>query len=131
MLHCQLQWFKKLSEKTKDPRCFMNVKILHCCFKYFLQSWLERWTRNLFLKGKSCFSGQQFPCPFSNWEYKITQVVFSPMKHNFSDSGPKNNWLTKSTVRKNVVRKIILSVEKKKTLINISSLLRMQISVAA
>ena len=53
------------------------------------------------------------------------------MKHNFSDSGPKNNWLTKSTVRKNVVRKIILSVEKKKTLINISSLLRMQISVAA
>ena len=39
---------------------------------------------------KSCFGGQQLPCPSSNSELKIDQVVFPPTKHKFSDvaNGP-------------------------------------------
>ena len=85
--------------------------------EYCLISGSESWTRNLFLKEQICYSDRQLPCPSSNWELKMDQVVFSPTKHNFSDlsKGPGCLHSMKSPYYKNIERKIIQSVKKKKS----------------
>ena len=41
---------------------------------------------------KSCFGGQQLPCPSSQSELKIDQVAFPPTKHKFSDVANGHVW---------------------------------------
>ena len=82
--------------------------------EYCLRSGAERWTIDLFLKYKKvALMTDGFPANPQIENLKSIQVVFPPTEHNLSDSA---NGPDKTQYHKNVIRKIIQSVKKKKLL---------------
>ena len=113
--------------KAKNPRCFKNVKFSPCCYRNQRKSWMdgklfEEWFREL---------DRKFACEGRNVAFVIgncpahphidylqaIKLYFLP-PHTISRTQPMDQGvirLLKAKCRKNVVRKIIQSAEKKKT----------------
>ena len=133
---------KFVIEKAKNPRCFKNVKFLPCCYRNQWKSWMdgklfEQWLREL--HWKFAFKGRNVPFEIDNFpahphidNLKAINLYFLPLnttsKTQPMDQGGINSM--KAKYCKNVVRKIIQSVEKKKTLSKISLLQGMQMLVS-
>ena len=128
--------------KAKNPRCFKNVKFLPCHYRNQWKSWMdgklfEEWLREL--DWKFAFKGRNIPFVIDNFpahppidNLKAINLYFLPLNTN-SKTQPMDQGGThsmKAKYCKNVVWKIIQSVEKKKTLPKISLLQGMQIVVS-
>ena len=129
--------------KAKNPRCFKNVKFLPCRYRNQRKSWMdgklfEDWLREL--DRKFAFEGRNVAfvidnCPAHSHidNLKAINLCFLPpntiSKTQQMDQGVLRS--LKAKYRKNVVRKIIQRVEKKKALSKISLLQGMQMLVSA
>ena len=129
--------------KAKNPRCYKNVKFLPCRYRNQRKSWLdgkffEDWLREL--DRKFTFEGRNVAFVIDNClahphidKLKAIKLYFVP-PNTTCKTEPMYQGVIRSLqakYRKNAVRKIIKSVEKKKTLPKISLLQRMQILVSA
>ena len=127
--------------KTKNPRWFKNVKFLPCRYRNQRKSWMdgklfEEWLREL--DRKFAFEGRNVGFVIDNCpvhphidNLKAIKLYFLPL-NTTSKTQPMDQGVIhplKAKYRKNVVRKIIQSVEKKKTLPKISLLQGMQMLV--
>lgn len=92
--------------KVEKPWSFKNITFLPCRYRINkkLDGWsmFEDWVRGIDKKfaSEGSFSNRELPCPSSNRELKIGQVVFLPTEHNFSDSasGSGCDSLTECTI---------------------------------
>ena len=113
--------------KAKNPRCFKNVKFLPCRYRNQRKSWMdgksfEEWLREL--DRKFAFEGRNVTFVIDNCpvhpqidNLKAIKLYFLPPNTN-SKTQPMDQGVIRSLKakhRNNVVRKIIQSVEKKKT----------------
>ena len=124
--------------KAKNPRCFKNVKFLPCCYRNQQKSWLngklfEEWLREL---------DRKFACEGRNVAFVIDNYPAHPHIDNLKsinlyflppNTTSKNQPMYQGAIRSlkakyhnDVVRKIVQSVEKNKTLPKISLLQGMQ-----
>ena len=120
--------------KAKNPRCFKTVKFLPCRYKNQRKSWMDgklfkEWLREL--DRKFAFEGRYVPfvidnCPAHPHSDNLKTVKLYFLPPNFtSKAQPMNKGVIRSLkakYHKNVARKIIQSVEKKKTLPKVSLL---------
>ena len=129
--------------KAKNPRCFKNVKFSPCRYRNQRKSWMdgklfEEWLRELNRKFALERRNVAFVidnCPaHPHIDYlKAIKLYFLP-SNTTSKTQPMDQGVIRSLkakYRKNVVRKIIQSVEKKKTLPKVSLLQGMQMLVSA
>ena len=129
--------------KAKNPQCFKNVKFLPCRYRNQRKSWMdgklfEEWLREL--DRKFAFEGRNVAFVIDNCpahphidNLKAIKLYFLP-PNTTSKTQPMDQGVIRSLkakYRKNVVRKIIQSVEKKKTLPKILLLQGMQMLVSA
>ena len=129
--------------KANNPRYFKNVKFLPCRYRNQRKSWiygklLEAWLREL--DRKFAFEGRNVAFVVDNYpahphidNLKAIKLYFLP-PNTTSKTQPMDEGVIRSLkrkYRKNVVQKIIQSVEKKKTLPKISLLQGMQMLVSA
>ena len=129
--------------EAKNPRCFKNVKLLPCCWRIQQKSWMdgklfEEWLRDL--DRKFAFEARNVAFVIGNCpahphidNLKAIKLFFLP-PNTISKIQPMDQGVIRSLkakYRKNVVRKIIQSVEKKKTLSKISLLQGMQMPFSA
>ena len=129
--------------KAKNPRCFKNVRFLPCRYRNQRRSWMdgklfEEWPREL--DRKFAFEGRNLAFVIDNCparphidNLKAIKLYFLP-PNTTSKTQPMDQGVIRSLKAKypkNVVREIIQSLEKKKTLSKISLLQGMQILVSA
>ena len=128
---------------AKNPRCFKNVKFLPCRYRNQGKSWIdvksfEEWLREL--ERKLAFAGRNVDFVIDNSparppidNLKAIKLFFLPPNTTFKTQPMDKGVICslKAKHRKNVVRKIIQSEEKKKTLPKISLLQVMQMLVSA
>ena len=124
--------------KAKNPWCLKNVKLSSCCYRNQRKSLMneklfEEWLREL--NSKCSFEGRNVSFVIDNCpshphidNLKAIKLYFLPPNTTFKtqlmDQGIIRS--LKAKYRKNVVQKIIQSVEKKKTFPKISLLQGMQ-----
>ena len=129
--------------KARKPRCFKNVKLLPCRYRHQKKRWMdgilfEKWVRKLDRKFLS--EGRNVALVIDNWpahphieKLKAIKLFFLPTNTTFitqpMDKGVIRS--LKAKYRANVVRKIIRSLEKNKTISKISLLHGMQMLVSA
>ena len=128
--------------KAKNLRCLKNVKFLPYRYKHQQKSWKDRklfeeWLREL--DRKFAFEGRNVTFVIDNCpahphidNLKAIKLYFLP-PNTTSKTQPMDQGVIRSLkakYHKNVVRKVIQSVEKKKTLPKISLLHGMQMSVS-
>ena len=129
--------------KAKNPRCFKNVKFLPCHYRNQRKDWMdgklfEEWLREL--DRKFAFEGRNVALVIDNCKahphidnLKAIKLYFPPpnttSKTQLMDQSVIRS--LKAKYRKNVVWKIIQSVERKKTYPKISLLQEMQMLVSA
>ena len=128
--------------KTKNTRCFKNIKFSPCRYRNQRKSWmvgkmLEEWLREL--GRKFAFEGRIVAfvidsCPAHPhiFNLKSIKLYFLP-PNTTSKTQPMDQGVIRSLkakYRKNVVRKIIQSVEKKKSFLKILLLHQMQMLVS-
>ena len=120
--------------KAKNPRCFRNVNFLPCRYRNQRKSWMdgklfEEWLREL--DRKFAFEGRNVAFVIDNCPAHPHIDNLKAIKLNFLPPNTTSKTQTmdegvirslKAKYRKNVVRKITQSVEKKKTLPKISLL---------
>ena len=129
--------------KAKNLRYLKNVKFLPCCYRNQRKGWMdgkmiEKWLREL--NRKFAFEGRNGTFVIDNCpalphidNLKAIKLYFLPF-NTTSKTQPMDQGVIhslKAKYRKNVVQKIIQSVEKKKTLPKISLLQGMQMLLSA
>ena len=130
-------------EKAKTPRCFKNVKFLLCRYRNQQKGWIdgvlfEEYVRKMDKKFVS--EGRKVALVIDNCpahpqieNLKSIRLFFLP-PNTTSQTQPTDQGVIhslKAQYRKNVIRRIIRSVEKKKTLPKVPFLPGMQMLVAA
>ena len=117
--------------KAKNLRCFKNVNFLRCPYRNQRKIWMdgklfEKWLREL--DREFAFEGRNFAFVIDNCpahphidNLKVIKLYFL-LPNTTSKTQPIDQGVIgslKAKYRKNVVQKIIQSVEKKKTLLKI------------
>ena len=128
---------------TKNPRCFKNVKFLPCRYRNqgkscmdgkLFEEWLRELDRKFAFEGRNvAFVIDYCPAHLHIDNLKAIKLYFLP-PNTTSTTQPIDQDVIhslKAKYHKNVVQKIIQSVEKKKTLPKISLLQGMQMLVSA